>query len=254
VGVLNKIPTDSENYSTLQEVLIKKNIPHKILDSLFSPYIKISSDWEIFLDEKYRKLKKTMRNNINRLKRLGEIEVIEINKNSNDAGIEDGLREISIVASKSWKNKSKSELFSTEQEQKFYSTLAYVMNRKGYLNIWLLRVNHQPIAFEYHLLYQNKVYALKASYNLDYRDCSPGSILEYEMIKNAFNRNYSEVDLLGQKDQYKMKWDPAIRKHIQFIFFSNTLKANLLSLIELKILPFLKKYLIGKKVVKGGTQ
>lgn len=249
VGIFNKISTDSENYYSLQEVLSKKNIPHKILDSLFSPYIKIStsSEWETFLGKEVRKLKKTMRNNINRLKRLGEMEIFEINKNSNNTKIEDVLMEISAIGTKSWKNKSKSELFSTPNDQKFYSTLAYVMNKKGYLNIWLLKVNTKPIAFEYHLIYKNKSYALKASYDLDYSNCSPGSILEYEVIKNAFNKNYFEIDLLGQKDQYKMKWNPLIRKHIQLILFSSNLKAKLLSSIELRILPFLKNTLSTKK-------
>lgn len=241
VGIFNKISTDSENYYTLQDILTQKNIPYKILDSLFSPYIEISSNWETFLIQRDRKLKKTMRNNINRLEKLGKVEIVEIKKDSNDTEIEEVLREISDIASKSWKSKTKSEIFSTEQEQKFYSTLTYVMDRKGYLNIWLLKVNNKPIAFEYHLLYKNKDYALKASYNLDYSNCSPGSILEYEVIKNAFNMNYSEIDLLGQNERYKMKWDPLIRKHLQFIFFSNALKSKLLSLIELKILPFFKK-------------
>lgn len=234
---LVNIPEESPNFDILEEALRRKNMLFGIKNGLRSPYIKISSDWPAFFAGRSQKFRKVLRNKINRMNRTGPYSIRKTDNISNVQGV---LNNIFEVSKKSWKADYGKDITSTEENIKFFKALAEESNKNGLLNIWTLDINDTPIAYEYHLSYKNRVYALRADYNESYSENSPGSVLDMNIIKNYFESNLAEYDLCGSDNFYKRNWTQDIRHHARFLVFQNNHYGRFLYILEFKVIGFLR--------------
>jgi CelD/BcsL family acetyltransferase involved in cellulose biosynthesis len=112
--------------------------------------------------------------------------------------------------------------------------------KNGWLEIWVLRSNGKPVAYEYHLRYKDKVHAMRADFDETYRNHHPGSVLDARIVQALFNDRVREYDLGGSADLYKLNWTSHIRKHRQFMVFQRSCWGALLYLMESKVMDVLK--------------
>ena len=109
------------------------------------------------------------------------------------------------------------------------------------LNIWILNLNNQPIAYEYHLTYKGKVHALRSSFDKNFKGLSPGSFLDYQIIKQLYQRgDICEYDMGGNADFYKLRWTKHYRKHQTVYIFRKEIYSRILYFLDNKLTPLLR--------------
>jgi len=86
------------------------------------------------------------------------------------------------IASKSWKAKVGTAISSTDKRKDYWQALLLRFSQRGRVRIWILWLNGKPIAFEHHIIYQNRVYSLKWGYDQEYQRISPGFLLKYKSM------------------------------------------------------------------------
>jgi len=231
------IPTESGNWSALEEIITENKILFGQRKGLISPYITIHSDWETYYKSRSTKTRKTLRNIRNRFKRAGNFSVQEINDHATFRNI---APELYDIARNSWTEEIGDSL-NSPANRNFFDQLSYIAAEKGWLSVWLLKVKGDPVAFEYHLKYNDTIHGMRASHKKHYSRMSPGVFLDAYIVQQLFEkRDATEYDLGGSYDYYKEKWTRNCRRHINLHLFNVTLYSRLLYGVEYRLIPAIK--------------
>lgn len=234
---LQNVPEESENIRIMAEILKTKGINHLTIPASSSPYLIADTSWESFYNQRSIRFKKAMRNKINKINKSG---TIKIQKYSAPEEVRHVLPIIFEIGLKGWKHKINNAISSTEENKKFYTQLSEAMSSMGWLNVWLLSLNEKPIAFEYHISYKNTIHGLIADYDEDYRELSPGSILDFNIMQHVFQNEKCEYDLGSGNSFYKMNWTEKAKKYQNIYFYKNNFYGNFLTFLEKRIVPVFK--------------
>jgi CelD/BcsL family acetyltransferase involved in cellulose biosynthesis len=119
--------------------------------------------------------------------------------------VQAAFEEAVAVSRRSWKHAT-----STGLEQPgplaFMRQLTDVAFERGWLSIWLLRIDGTPVAMEHQLVHERRVYALRADYDESYAHASPGTYLNREIIRRLFDGGHERYYLGPGRNQYKKSW------------------------------------------------
>ena len=245
IVVLDKF-RDSDNRKCLLQLLSSYNFKYGIEPSLRTPIIQASEPWDVFWSGHSVKFKKSMRNKLNRVKNNGTISVERVH----DAeALNRALPTIFEVSRRSWKGKIKEDIKNRDAECRFYKAFTEIGARRGWVDIWLLKVQDQAIAYEYHLTYNSSTYPLRADFDESYRHLSPGSILEYKIIKQMFEKGeYDTYYSCANDYQYLRNWTNTYEQLLKIEIFSNRLLSKIAHRIEYTFIPQLRKIRLVRKV------
>ena len=229
-------PIESSNYRTLHDILKAQRKYFFTSSSSKVPYIPIKGEWEIFLKTKSAKFRGTRNNVVNRISKLKEVDIRCYRQDSNGNVFD----EIIAVSKKGWKHNEGISITSQEGAYGFFSTLTNLAAQRGWLMVWLLKIEGVPVAMEYDLEYEGKVYALRADFDESFKKYSPGTYLEYQIIKHLFEKGYREYNTGPGLGAYKLHWTDQLRENMVLHICNNNHKGLAIWALESKILPSLK--------------
>ena len=232
---LQKLDQGSVTFSTLKRKLYAADCLGGIRSNIESPYVLISGEWQTFWDARSIRLRKSMRNKLNRAKKSGDlyIEKISITTESDEA-----LEEMLGVSSRSWKKDIGTDLLSKKDNWQFYKTICALFGPKGYIDLWVLRKGEVVIATEFHVKCHGVIYPLRACFDEDYRYLSPGSVLEYNILKTIFNeKKTSEYNTCGHTYKYLLNWTDRSRRHSNAEIYKRSAKMSCLYIAKYKFWP-----------------
>lgn len=236
---LQKLDSTGQTFVFLTKHLKQSKCLFGFKENIESPFILIDSDWDTFLSRKSVKFRKVLRNKLNRAKKSGDIsfEKIPITGSHHPA-----LQDMVHVSEKSWKKQIGTDLGSNPASQAFYRNISDRLGPQGIITCWLLRKGPEPIAFEFHLTYNNTVYPIRADYDESFINLSPGSILEFNILKTLFDEAIvGEYNSCGHTYDYLLNWTNLTRRHVNVELFSRNYRAYALHALEYKLFPLLRK-------------
>ncbi|MFQ5752908.1 MAG: GNAT family N-acetyltransferase [bacterium] len=239
---LKKVYMDQYTSTSLIDYLEKEGQPFGIKNNVESPYIIADSDWDTFFNKRSNRFKKSMRNKLNRMNKSNYISIDQLRiTDSNDPVIS----EMFSVSGKSWKKKAGTAITSSEDTKGFYRDLCDRLGSRDIITVWMMRKGITPIAFEFHLTYKNITYPVRADYDESFKALSPGSILEYHIIKNLFDASkIHEYNSCGHTYDYLLKWTDSTRRLINYEIFNKNFKSFPLYIFEYKFLPFIRRLFV----------
>ena len=232
----NQWPVESPNYRALQDIL---KAQHKYFFTSIStkiPYIPIKGEWKTFFKTRSAKFRGTRNNIVNRISKLKEVN-IQCFRQDLKGNV---FKEILEVSKKGWKHDEGISITSQEGAYGFFDTLTNLAGKRGWLMVWLLKVEGAPVAMEYDLEHEGKVYALRADFDESFKKYSPGTYLEYRIIKHLFEKGYHEYNTGPGLGAYKLHWTDQLKEDIVLHVCNNNLKGLTIWSLESKILPLLK--------------
>lgn len=204
-----------------------------------SVIINAANGWEGIRSTLSRKFKKKLNYQSNRLAKVGELQFV---KYTNPEDLPIAFNCIDKISSRSWQGKNGTGLFSRKDTEKFYKGLAEFASRAGWLSIWVLYLNDKPIAYEYHLTAGSNEYALKAEYDKEYSELSPGSVLDSHVVKEVSETSIKQYNLLGYKETYKTRWSNNTEKYIRIYIIKRNFVGDIWHFIEFPLRDRLKEY------------
>ncbi len=234
---LHRWPAESPNREVLQRILQGQGKRCLISTSSMMPYIPIQGEWDTFLQTLSTRFRKTHRNIINRVGKLRNVEIQCYGEDGNSSL----FNEVVAISEKSWKQKEGIAIGSKKEFKHFFSMLTHLAGQKKWLMVWLLKVNSVPVAMEYDLKYGKTVYALRADFDEAYKEYSPGSYLEYQIVKHLFEAGYQEYNTGPGMNSYKLHWTDKIKENMSFRIYNDNLKGRILWILETKLFPLARR-------------
>lgn len=129
------------------------------------------------------------------------------------------------ISAKSWKAGAGTDIFNPAYKgfwkQALQKTLA-----AGKSTVWVLYYGSRPVAYEWHLRQGGCIIALKADYDREFAGFSPGNMLAWHGLQNAFESGASHVDLLMGGGAYKKKWATHAYPLNELLVFNKTLHSR----------------------------
>ena len=214
-----------------------------------SPYVAVRETWDTYC----KGLKKTHRHDMRkRVANLGqhgplELEVI-LSDRCMDRDFEDALR----LESSAWKGAEGTAIESREDSTSFYRDVIQIAVRNAWLRLYFLKVGGARIAVRIALLFQKKLYMLKAGYDPQYASYAPGHVLSMKILEEAWRLQLDEVDFLGDAERWKLDWATDLHRHFWLFVFPDHFKSRLLYHMKVRVMPGIKA--TRRAVVRHGVR
>lgn len=203
-----------------------------------SPYITINGDWERFWSARTPKFRKGMRYKLNKAGAQG----YAVDRICFPGADLDSLDVMLDISSRSWKRSIGTDLSSRKDNFAFYKELCAGIGASATASLYVLCVGGLPAAFEFHLEKGVCVFPLRADFDQAFEAVSPGSVLEYEIIKQLFERGLvREYNSCGHTYSYLLKWTDSVRPYGNWAVFGRSPAARLAFACERIARPALRK-------------
>lgn len=226
------------SWRVLKKLIEERGVAYGIKQNIQSPYIKTDMEWNDFWNKKSINFRKSIRNKSNKANKYDCLVIDKIHVANDQASV---LSEILQISANSWKHEIGNDLATREDNWRFYKEICNRFGKLGLVHVWLLKFGTVPASFEFHIQYNDVVYPLRADYDSRFKNISPGSLLEYEIIKRIFNDNtISEYNSCGHTYHYLLNWTGTTRIHENIQIFSSKLKIYLLYFIEYRLLAVIR--------------
>ena len=180
-----------------------------------SPYIAVEGSFDDFMARRDRKFRKEIGRLWRRLEGQGGHATFEDGSENLDELLTEGFR----LEGSGWKAEQGSAIASSPGRERFYRRVAAWAAERGWLRLAFLRVEDKPVAFDFGIETGGRFYIPKGGFDVEYRKLGPGQLLTYAGIKRAFETGLDSYELLGQQDDYKRQWTPAVRERLRLQAF-----------------------------------
>ena len=204
-------------------------------------YIALDSSWDSYYGARSRSLKKANNLAANRLKKRGEIAVESLtSQNATEATIERVLAHVIDISRRSWKQDTGNSL-DQPGPAGFIRTLTAHAARRGWLSVWLLTLDGKPLAMEYQLLDAGNVYALRADFDAECEEISPGSHLMRTLLESLFGKNLQRYYMGPGENPYKTRWTEEGDALYELVVYGRTWRGHLVRFWERQLKPLVRR-------------
>jgi|SRR5713226_4832933 len=226
---LDKIPQGSPTLPLLVASAESCLSPFEVRLSHEALFIPLADGWQTYLNTRSARFRKTLRNVLNRIERLGAVEVKCYSGHQVSNKVIDKLFSVS---DSSWKVVDGIAITSQTHRMHFFEDLLSAVAQRGNVQIWMLEVNGTAIASEIQVIDGPTVYALRSDYDERYADSSPGVYLQVEILQQLFGSSYQSYNLGVGLNPYKTRWADHRLPVMNFRIYNRTIYSRLLRSVE----------------------
>jgi serine acetyltransferase/CelD/BcsL family acetyltransferase involved in cellulose biosynthesis len=126
-----------------------------------------------------------------------------------------------------WKGRGGSQAMQSTREWTFHESFSRLALERGWLRLFLLRINGRPIAALYGFLYGRRFYFYQSGYDPAWRRDSVGLVTMGLAIKQAIAEGVEEYDLLHGTEAYKFLWTGEARSLDRIRLFPPSMRGHL---------------------------
>ncbi len=190
------------------------------LEGRCSRLIRLDGDWQGYLESRSRHFRSELRRKRRKLERAGRVRWRVVARADE---CERALEDVYRIEKRSWKEGAETSITAEPRLERFYHRFALRAADRGWLRLFLLQLDAEPIAYIYGVAYRNEYYAIKTSYDQRYRALSPGVVLFAHALEHACDHGLVAVDLLGVDARWKRELANDLRRYGEICVFSRGL-------------------------------
>lgn len=207
---LREIPATSPTLRTFSEFAVRDGLLVGLRPDSESPYVDIRGSWNDYEASLDRLHVRNLRRHLRNLSRLGHVSLETV---TGGPGLRDALPQALSLEAAAWKGAAGTAISCDPSLVRFYTVLAERAAARGWLRLEFLTVNGRRVAVAIGVLYRNRLYSLKTGYDPALSMHSPGQLLWWLSLQQAFEERIDAYDLLGSNDSWKLVWTPNTRPH-----------------------------------------
>ncbi|MDA0661149.1 MAG: GNAT family N-acetyltransferase [Planctomycetota bacterium] len=203
---LEGIPIQSERWKRLIAALEREGRAMHLSPGHDVGVVDIQHDWNAYMRSLSANHRSSLKRARQRLEAEGEVTVERL-RNPSDTELFETLEVCFAIENKGWKGENGTSILGTPGLRDYYHQEARIMRDLGYLDVWLLKLNGQVIAFEYCQFAKGTCFSHKISFDPQFNRFSPGKVLQYIQLERYHEDPAAEqLDTLGVLCEAKAKW------------------------------------------------
>jgi CelD/BcsL family acetyltransferase involved in cellulose biosynthesis len=203
---LDSLSPDGPGVTSFKTALQRRGLAAAERDGGRNFFIEVWGTWGDYYNSRSRSLKKAMNLAANRLQSTGDVYVESLTPQFPDeARLSPTLETAIAISSRSWKRETGNSL-DHPGPQAFIRYLSERAFKRGWLEIWLLQVSGKSLAMEYDLEFEGNIHALRADFDADCTNISPGAHLFRVQLEQLFGRGFTRYYMGRGENAYKLRW------------------------------------------------
>jgi len=220
---LDFVAEPAENIPLLQAMQGRDYFRMRTEFHMDSPYVRISGNWNDYLAQRDKKVKKNLGYFERKLEKEGTTVVYSVHDGTE---LRTDIASAFAIERSSWKGDCETAIANSEAETNFYYELGELMSAGGKFGLYFLELNGERIAFDYCLTHNDHFNVLKTGYNPAFSKNSPGRILRKKVLHDLFDGDrYSIYDLLGAFEPWKKEWSDTAQTLLHIHIYNYRLSA-----------------------------
>jgi CelD/BcsL family acetyltransferase involved in cellulose biosynthesis len=238
---MGKLRADSMTWKALELALGGR--PWRVAAREQAPYLRVSGTWEEFFRRKTQRFRKTCRHIENRIRRGGAVTVEEHRHADPEGPL---LAEVMEVSFQSWKGPQGLAMATMQGMPRFFKELTARASARGWLHLWILRLDGRPVATEYQLGCDGQIHALRADFDHSLADLSPGAYLNQWIVRSLFeSETVDEYQMGPGTNEYKLRWATGAHETLSIQLFAPRPYGRILHGIESRLVPLVRRVRSG---------
>lgn len=166
----------------------------RIRHSTDAPVLNLNySDLTEFENQYSKTLRTRLKRARNKQKKAGTIRYQRIFPRTQEE-LESCLSIITDIENQSWKGNESLGIFGAGQQTHFFREISKIYSKSGLLDISLLYLNDQVIAYRYGFCYKDIFLDYNLAHLNEFSNYSPGRVLLDEVIRNSIQSGYKAID------------------------------------------------------------
>lgn len=241
---------DGGNAKYIFQTAKQNGFPVGYWESQSTPHILLPNSFDELMNSLDSKFKGNLRRRRKQLENLGSVSIEKI---TGSTELNKYLAEAFAIELCSWKARQGTGIAQDQRLTEFYQEIGRAAAQRNYLSLYFLKLNNRTIAFQYGLTYAGSYSLLKNGYDETYKNCSPGHILQAEVLRDCISAKLTKFDFLGDSTgphmEWKMYWSNSIQRHQWIFIFRDSSIGQTLCKAKFNWLPAAKQFcykVIGK--------
>jgi CelD/BcsL family acetyltransferase involved in cellulose biosynthesis len=225
---LESLDRDNKAVDVLKSCVDKRKWKWMILKEHTCFYLPLLSSFEEIEKTVSHSLIKSLRANKRKLSNKGIVEWKEI-VCSSQAEVYAVVDTVISLHQKRWQllESKIGGVFSNPLLSEFLKKVSEEFYKNGWLSVNFLSLDGRPMAADYNLKFNNKIWCYSGGFDPEYEHYSPGSICFWESLQYYINNGYREYDFLKGGEGYKNRWTDKFRKEVDILVVKAGIKGNL---------------------------
>ena len=168
------------------------------------PYITLPKSTEAFMAKLSQNMQRNLQKRMRKLQREYHVEI----KTHEDFGSEEEAMNIFFqLHKKRWRDQDEPGAFAKRKIRQFHRDIAKIFAKKGWLSLYFLTIDNQPISAVYSFDYHQKKYGYLTGFDPEFAKYSPGNLLKMRVVEDCIQRGLTEYDLGRDYEPYKKEWN-----------------------------------------------
>lgn len=199
---LSRMDTASRTFPLIREQAERQKFLALIADEFESPYVKLPSTWDEYLNSLSSSMRYKIRNERKKAHKNGTSSLFRVERCED---LPMGYNALTMLHRKRWETRGTEGVFEDPRFFRFHQELMPTMLQNGHLDLTVLRDNGESKAALYNIIYNNKVYFYQSGIDTFDRKTAFGYVLHSHCIEAAIKKGMAEYDFLpkGAGDDYK---------------------------------------------------
>ncbi len=178
-----------------------------------------------------------------RLKRLGEMGAVALERVDGTEGLDLALSTFLALESSGWKGERGSAIALDAGLVRFYARIARDAAARRGLALRLLTLDGRAIAVHLGLVHGRVYYLPKTAYAQELGQVSPGQLLQREVLAECEARGLERFDFLGPDMAWKRDWGPAHTPHDWLYVYRPSFAGRAMHTLKHRVRPTVKEAL-----------
>jgi len=225
---LKEIPETSENAKSLKMLFSYSPSELKLEKRVCNicPYVPLPSSFDLLM----KGLSKNMRQNLNKyLRKISEKHHVELKK-YDEAGfsVKEAMELFIKLNEKRWESECLPGSFKSKEDsfRNFHKDVAEVFADKGWLGLYFLTADDEPVSVQYTFEYGDKMFYYLAGFDPQYSNYSIGNLIIRFLLERCIKKGFKEYDMMRGDEPYKLMWTHTIRRNYEIKFVRDRLHSR----------------------------
>lgn len=184
--------------------------------SQICPYVTLPESWEEMLSSLSKKVRQKVGYYRRSLTRNGSYEIARV---TDEKELKDSLDYLMRIR----KNRLEAKGIDFEKVsclyKKFHEKIMANFLRKGWLDLYFLKLQNKPVAFVYQFVFQGRIFFYQTGFDRTYSSQSVGFVLLGHVIEGAIKEKKILFEFLRGDEKYKYDWNISKLRKIADVFF-----------------------------------
>lgn len=204
-----------------------KHFDSAIKQSSVAPFISLSDNFGEYIKKFNSKQRYNIKSRQTKLYEQFGVKYIACNPSQ----IFEGLKTLFHLHELRAKRKDIMSTFKGPHLFNFHYALSQRISKHDWIWLRFLKTKEEIISVAYGIQYGKHLFYYQIGLNPEWERYGPGAVLIYEVIQEAFSRNYKEFDFLRGNEEYKKTWTQNHRALFDMKIYNRTLCGNFSKII-----------------------